>query len=426
MTVDNVNISSFPISFITQTDQLINIAVELKSIQRNEIYENRCLLELLDAWSRILPRSPAAHIPGAIFLSMWLKRSTLNGLIQREFGKEFFDSWETQEKSRFRRFPVGLVTHWPAGNIPILPIISPICALLGGNTCLIRIPSDSVVTMQILLASLAAVPGSEYLTRRIRFVTFPHERQDLHEAMASCGDGAMIWGGQEAVDNLRRLPFPYWAKLMVFGPRMSVAALDRGAWQDLAQATTWSQRLARDVWQFDQAACSSPQILFVERNEGEDISPLVTVLKQTFERENIFHPRKSIVPSLAASILRIRAEVQINEQAYGVFPIETDWTLLVYNSTEFPVPTQGRTLHIVPVSSLNEIVPMLDGSVQTLGLGMSCLETENRLAEQSTRNGVDRVVKIGMMHVFDSPWDGQDLVIPMTRKVRHLFSQSNS
>lgn len=418
--------SLFPITVVTHPDQLLGVAAQLRQSHKDEEISTERLLDLLDTWSRALPTSSVAQLPGVIFLSLWLRRSTLMALLDRELGGELEGGWSVHGKSRFRRFPVGLVAHWPAANVPTLPILSPICALLGGNTCLVRVPGDFIDAMGALLASLALVPGADFLADRIRFVAFPRDRQDLHEAMASCSDGAMIWGGQQAVDNLRRLPFPFWARRMVFGPRMSIAALDRGSWQDPAQATAWSQRLARDVWQFEQAACSSPQILFVERRPDEGIDLLVKALEQAFRRENVYHPRESIDPSLSAAIVRIRAEAQVNSHAYGIFPSGTDWTLLVYKATQFPTPTQGRTLHIVPVTSLNDIMPMLDGSVQTLGLGMSDPEEENRFAEQAGRSGVDRVVKIGMMHVFDSPWDGQDLVLPMTRKVRHLFSQSRS
>jgi len=42
------------------------------------------------------------------------------------------------------------------------------------------------------------------------------------------------------------------------------------------------------------------------------------------------------------------------------------------------------------------------------------------LADAAGRNGVDRIVKLGRMHVFGSPWDGTDLIRPMVRLVRHV------
>ena len=47
------------------------------------------------------------------------------------------------------------------------------------------------------------------------------------------------------------------------------------------------------------------------------------------------------------------------------------------------------------------------------------------LTQAAGRNGVDRIVKLGRMHVFGSPWDGADLVRPMVRLVRHLPGNSD-
>jgi hypothetical protein len=49
---------------------------------------------------------------------------------------------------------------------------------------------------------------------------------------------------------------------------------------------------------------------------------------------------------------------------------------------------------------------------------------EAALAEVAGRNGVDRIVKLGRMHVFGSPWDGADLIRPMVRLVRHMPANS--
>ena len=44
------------------------------------------------------------------------------------------------------------------------------------------------------------------------------------------------------------------------------------------------------------------------------------------------------------------------------------------------------------------------------------------LANAAVARGVDRVVRLGSMHVFDSPWDGMELVRPLTRRVRYTPS----
>jgi len=88
-----------------------------------------------------------------------------------------------------------------------------------------------------------------------------------------------------------------------------------------------------------------------------------------------------------------------------------------------PNPTQGRTLTVMVVDDLRDAISKFDGTLQTLGLAIADPEKEGMLTAVAGRNGVDRVVKLGRMHVFSSPWDGTELIRPLVRLVRHVQSQ---
>jgi hypothetical protein len=87
-----------------------------------------------------------------------------------------------------------------------------------------------------------------------------------------------------------------------------------------------------------------------------------------------------------------------------------------------PRPTQGRTLTVLEVENLLDPIKRLDGNVQTLGLAIASPAKEVELASIAAKKGVDRIVKLGRMHVFAPPWDGADLIRPMVRVVRHVPS----
>jgi hypothetical protein len=297
------------------------------------------------------------------------------------------------------------------------------CALLGGNAALVRVPESLTDVTSRLLAKLVESDPEAFLTSRIFAAAFQHDRQDLHEAMAQSVDGAMIWGGRESVLRVRALPFPHWAKLAIFGPRISAAAMDTGAWNNPDVQETWCRRVARDVWQFDQQACSSPQVLFLENETRQQTARFLLVLRRAFEVENKAHPRRTIAPGLTSAICRARASWLLQDQGHrAFFPMEPDWTLLFGAGTEMPQPTQGKTLTVLEVDSLFEAVSKFDGMMQTLGLGLADAEKESRLAELAAKRGVDRIVKLGHMHAFVPPWDGVDLIRPMVRVVRHVSS----
>ena len=383
------------------------------------------VIEILDRWGDSLRGPEVDAIPGAPFLRLWLRRSTLEPLIERELGAGGLQGdWREVRAARLRAFPLGVVGHWPAGNIEIQPLLSMSCALLGGNACLVRVPSGLTAHTRTLIGRLQGVAGGDVLLGRLCMASFEHERTDLQRGMAQSVDGAMIWGGAEAVAEIRALPFPPWARILVFGPRVSVAAMDAASWSGPERAS-WCRRLAREVWQFDQQACSSPQALFLERCAGGELAEFGAALAAAFEEENQQHPRESIHPALASAICLRRATWLLDDSARrALFPATPDWTLLLGTGAAIPAVIQGRTLSVLLVDDLLEPLRSFDGLVQTLGLAVADAAREAQLVNAAGRHGVDRIVKLGHMHLFGSPWDGMDLVRPLVRLVRHVPAHS--
>jgi len=409
---------------IESAAEITEAAQRLRRAALSTVLTTESVLDLFELWSAALDSREVREIPGVTFLRLWLRRGTLEPLLIRELGSDWLEGrWREEGRSRLRAFPVGVVGHWPAANIEIQPVLSLTCALLGGNSCVLRVPSGLIEPTRLIMQKLEEIDRNRVLSDRIFLAHFNHSRMDVHEAMARAVDGAMIWGGEEAVQQVRALPFPHWARVVVFGPRLSVAAMDAGTWAD-HERRSWSRRIARDVWQFEQQACSSPQTLFLERDGKGNPADFVEDLQRAFEEENTAHPRVAIEPALTSAICRARAAWLLDDLANSArFPNSADWTILRGTGKTIPQPTQGRTLTVLEADDLLDVIAGFDGSVQTLGLAVKDRRREELLAEAAGRHGVDRVVRLGQMHVFGSPWDGMDLVRPMTRVVRHNRSQ---
>jgi hypothetical protein len=404
--------------------EISDAASELRAYIANHPITPNEVMGIFESWAKSLDARHLNEVPGIVFLRIWLRRGTLEPIVLRELGANSLDGgWDEYGRAQCRAFPLGIVGHWPAGNIEIQPILSMTCALLGGNGALVRIPRGLVDVTRTLIEKLEQADPGGRLTRRIFMAAFDHRREDLHEAMARAVDGAMIWGGKESVLQVRSLPFPHWAKLAVFGPRISVAAMDAEAWSNPDQQAAWCQRLARDVWQFDQQACSSPQVLFLEKGPGPTTDSFLAALQRAFETENRAYPRRTIPASLTSAITRARAAWLLDDPSrQAVFSMGPDWTLLMGQGSDLPEPVQGKTLTVLEADSLMDVVSKFDGNVQTLGLGLANPEKENALALLAGQRGVDRIVKLGRMHTFVPPWDGVDLIRPMVRMVRYVAS----
>jgi hypothetical protein len=414
------------IQFVDSQNEITAGAQRLRECVRVRELTPLRVIEVLERWGAALHGPALDTLPGVPFLRLWLRRGTLEPIVVQELGASALQGeWRDERGAHLRVFPLGVIGHWPAGNIEIQPLLSLSCALLGGNAGLVRVPAGLLEQTRAMLEKLQEVDEDHVLTERILMATFDHERQDLQRAMAASVDGAMIWGGEEAVVQIRALPFPHWARLAVFGPRLSVAAMDGECWDSENDRELWCRRIARDVWQFDQQACSSPQTLFLERRDGCDPQAFVRALATALETENRAHPRQDIHPALTSAICLARASWLLNGAAHrAVFPTTPDWTLLIGAGPDIPQPTQGRTLSVLMVDELSAPMARFGGAVQTLGLAVKNVAKEVALAEVAARNGVDRIVKLGRMHVFGSPWDGSDMIRPMVRLVRHMPSNS--
>jgi hypothetical protein len=416
---------SDPIQMVDDPQQITCAAQQLREIALQKEIAPQTVLEIFERWAGALNDPRLHNIPGVTFLRLWLRRGTLEPVLLRELGAQSLrGGWWEDGRAKLRAFPLGVIGHWPAANVEIQPVLSLSCALLAGNCCLVRVPRSLVEVTRQVMEKLQEVDLEGVLTQRIFLVSFDHARTDLHEAMAQSVDGAMIWGGAEAVAQVRRLQFPHWARVLVFGPRVSAAAMDSATWSDKSERSAWCRRIARDVWQFDQQACSSPQALFLERGNGSDPGEFVEELKRAFCEENEAHPRKEIEPALTSAIALVRASWLLqNEGNRAFFSASPDWTILLGAGSDMPNPTQGRTLSVLMVDDLREVISKFDGTMQTLGLGVADAQKEETLARAAGQRGVDRIVKLGRMHVFSSPWDGTELIRPMVRLVRHVQSQ---
>ena len=414
------------IQVVDSAQEISGAARRLREIGRLKEIHPQVVLDIFEQWAAALDDRELRKVSGMTFLRLWLRRGNLEPLLLRELGSGVLNGgWWEDGRARLRAFPLGVVGHWPAGNVEIQPILSMTCALLGGNCCLVRVPSGLVCTMQRVMEKLEQVDSKGVMTERIFMASFDHSRTDLHESMAQTVDGAIIWGGEEAVPQVRRLQFPHWARILVFGPRVSAGAMDAATWGDRVERASWCRRIARDVWQFDQQACSSPQTLFLERGEGCDPSEFVEDLREAFDEENRHHPRQQIEPGMTSAISLVRASWLLeSEKNRALFPASPDWTILLGENADMPKPTQGRTLTVLVVDDLLKAISKFDGTLQTLGLGVADPEREEAIAKLAGRSGVDRIVKLGRMHVFSSPWDGTELIRPMVRLVRHVASQT--
>ncbi len=381
------------------------------------------LLDLLDDFAgRLLADPRTQRLEGVMFLANWLKRQNLQALLELNLHgtPAYLDGFQPHGRNYLAAKPHGLVSMWMAGNVATLPMFSLVPALLTKNACLVKLADSDPQGMDALLAVLAqsqtdGLRGSDLL-RAVTFVWFDYRDRELNEAMSLAADAKIVWGGSEAVKVLSALPRKEHCVEIIFGPKYSIGLIDRnlleGATETVDRAVA---AFVRDIAVFDQRACSSPQTIFVEKNDRLSLREVGQMFAKHFGK---LGEKPGLDAFTTTQILNTRALWAMEAERDVIASDDgANWTVCMDCDVSLKEAIQSRTVFLTEVGSWREIVPLLSPKVQTVGIAFREATDAVEFAESATAAGVARCVRPGLMNVYESPWDGKLLVNQLVRWV---------
>lgn len=69
-------------------------------------------------------------------------------------------------------------------------------------------------------------------------------------------------------------------------------------------------------------------------------------------------------------------------------------------------PIYGRTIFLKEVENLLDLSNLITPRIQTIGIAFEDNNKIMNFANAVSLKGVDRLVRVGSMNLYDSPWDG--------------------
>ncbi|HEX6470980.1 MAG TPA: acyl-CoA reductase [Streptosporangiaceae bacterium] len=317
-----------------------------------------------------------------------------------------------------RRQPRGLIFHVPPANVDTIFAYSWALAALTGNHNVVRLSARAAGAAEAVLAALnEALAGAHpAIGQTQRIVTYGHDAEVTERLSAAC-DLRVIWGGDRAVNDVRRHPIRPLARDLTFPDRASFAAVSVPGWaaadHDARRAA--AAAFAADAYWFDQAACASPRAVYW-------IGPDLAAARARAEFDALLAAAVrdrgwAIEPAMA---------VQNRVGAYGAaadgtataigFVSDMVTTLDLAVPAAYPRARLGTGVFAhATLARLTDLAGVVDRRDQTLTyFGFSAEELRD-LATALAGRGIDRIVPFGAALSFSPVWDGYDLPREFTK-----------
>ncbi|GAA2619410.1 acyl-CoA reductase [Paractinoplanes durhamensis] len=313
-------------------------------------------------------------------------------------------------------FPRGNVFHVPPANVDTIFVYSWALSALAGNHNVVRISERSAAAADTILDALNAVlaDADPVIGRTQRMITYGRDNA-VTAALSQWCDLRVIWGGDAAVEAIRKNPLRPSARDLTFPDRTSWAALSAAGWR---AATPAAKRdavvgFSNDAYWFDQAACSSPRTVFLIGSDTDDVrAEFIELLLEVVDQ------RGWAVDAAMAVEKRVNAYGMAATGAISAmeFPANSVTAMSLTAVPDAPRRWIGAgAFPFAEVGSLLDLVPAMNRQDQTFshfGFGGDELR---EFALALGGRGVDRIVPFGQALTFSAIWDGYDLPSEFTR-----------
>ncbi|MBI5596378.1 MAG: hypothetical protein HY928_09855 [Elusimicrobia bacterium] len=358
------------------------------------------------AWRRraqaLMPRvtgfSPAMVRSTLELIPRILERGALTARLRAELGREdALDSWRLDPDggAALKALPLGAVLHVAAGNIFLGCIDSAVMSLLTNNATVLRTSSADPEFPLLFAESLRRADRRGALAGTLAAVSWPSGDAAVESVFKRRLQGVVVWGGEKAVSAYRE-DLGAGCRLVAFGPKLSFAVVSRAGLERWGVAEA-ARRAARDVAWWDQAACASPQTLFVEHPRPD---AFLDALARELARAGRTQPPGRLSPDAAASVVEERHRALAAELCgKGRLRAGDGWTVAWRSEPALRASPLNRFLQVSPYRDLRHLRTLVEPSrpyLQTAGL-LVAPEEAAAYADALSAAGAARTPELGAM-----------------------------
>ncbi len=392
-----------PLSHYVLFDAVKRIRGELK--EKGSLYRN--LINDLEKREDVTKEEVLASMEGLIdFLSV----DQLRVKLKRELGSEHPFELKRQDarENHFEAwYPLGTLVHVTPNNSPLLGVLGVMEGLLSGNVNVLKLARKDSAFAALFYEALCRIDTTGTLKDYVYVAKISSKEKDYMKSVLSLADVISVWGGEESVQSVKEIS-PRGARIVEWGHKISFSYITQSKKKD----PEVYKKMAYEICLNEQMACSSPQCVFIEDADFNELKEISKFLETAL---NEVSPRmKRVLPGVqeAAELTVTKEQVRLKSIKGGSHLVESknhDWRIYVEDTPALNSSPLFRTIWLKPMPRhliISHLRP-LKTYLQTVGIAADSFEVES-LSHDFFMAGVQRIRAIGEMtdSYIGEPHDG--------------------
>ena len=330
-------------------------------------------------------------------MTMLLRENT-EKIVKEELGNiEVLDNWVETTYGYVHRQPRGVTFHNISGNAFVVIPMSISMGLLSKNCNLVKVSGDEPYFAYAFYKSLCDIDIT--VKERLSVIYFNSEEGDVYDSIVKRSNCVIHWGGDYSGKIMRELCAKYNCHLIMHGAKISFEVID-----NTEDVTKISELVARDIVFWEQKACLSPRLVFV--NNNIDTKDFAESLSNNLKSLTELLPKAYLNPWSSMKIIQDRQYCLLK---YGLMDRENVKVYSSYNAdytvilnSKMPDKQDidrcfNRFIFICPYDDTNEVYNYVEENLKDYLQTMGYIGDDNSFIEKITLLGVSIVTKPGEM-----------------------------
>ena len=341
-----------------------------------------------------------------------LSRGGMTARLNADLGdKNYLNEWtyNSDFKGLIKAEPLGVVGHVSAGNVFVGGVDSLIQGLVTKNINIMKMSTVDPIFPVLFAKSLKELDDTGILHKAMALINWKGGTQEIENIIKQNLDAIVVYGGSETVMSYRKNQGLH-CKLIEYGPKYSFVVVQKEELFKRGIEET-AKLIARDAVMWEQSACSSPHVVYVE---GRKLAKKMMVeIGRAFDFWGEKIPQGIVFEDEAVEITKVRELAKV-AKTFGkgdyYFSKNSLASVIYQDSAEFTISNHNRTLFVKPVEKIDDVVKIVEPMgqfIQTVSI-IADNQKAKELADKLALVGADRFVDAGKMAVrkHGTPHDG--------------------